>query len=196
MILKDTPWKESYDPSRQHIKKPRHYFVNKVPPSQAMVFPVVMNGCDSWTVKKAENRRTDAFELWCWRRLLRVPWTLCKEMHPVHSKVDQSWVFFGRTDDKAETPILWPPDEELTHLKRPWCWERSSTGGEGDNRGWVAGQHHWLDGSESEWTPGAGDGQWGLVGKVSQVSRGPPSEHFPRNQNLSVSCLLYYTLLT
>ena len=51
MILKDTPWKESYDPSRQHIKKPRHYFVNKVPPSQAMVFPVVMNGCESWTIK-------------------------------------------------------------------------------------------------------------------------------------------------
>ena len=72
------------------------------------VFPVVMYGCKSWTVKKAERRRIDAFEPWCWRRLLRVPWTL-KEIHPVHSKGDQSWVFLGRNDAKAETPVLWPP---------------------------------------------------------------------------------------
>ena len=74
---------------------------------KAMVFPVVMYGCESWTVKKAECRRIDAFELWCWRKLLRVPLD-CKEIQPVHSK-DQSWVFFGRTDAKAETPVLWPP---------------------------------------------------------------------------------------
>ena len=71
---------------------------------KAMVFPVVMYGCESWTVKKAECQRIDAFELWCWRRLLRIPWTA------VHLKGDQSWVFVGRTDGKAETPILWPPD--------------------------------------------------------------------------------------
>ena len=70
-----TPWKESYDQSRQHIKKQRHCFVNKGPSSKAMVFPVVIYGCESWTIKKAECRRIDAFELWCWRRLLRVPWT-------------------------------------------------------------------------------------------------------------------------
>ena len=75
---------------------------------KAIVFPVVMYGCESWTVKKAECRRIDAFELWCWRRLLRVPWTA--EIQPVHS--DQSWVFIGRTDVEAETSILWPPDEE------------------------------------------------------------------------------------
>ena len=75
---------------------------------KAMFFPVVMYGCESWTVKKAERRRIDAFELWCWRKLLRVPWT-GKEIQPVHSKGDQSWVFIGRTDAKAETPILWPP---------------------------------------------------------------------------------------
>ena len=69
-----TPWKESYDQPRQHIKKQRHYFANKGP-VKALVFPVVMYGCESWTVKKAERRRIDAFELWCWRRLLRVPWT-------------------------------------------------------------------------------------------------------------------------
>ena len=75
---------------------------------KAMVFAVVMYGCESWTVKKAEHRRIDAFELWCWRRLLRVPWTA--RIQPFHSKGDQSWVFIGRTDAEAETPTLWPPD--------------------------------------------------------------------------------------
>ena len=65
---------------------------------KAMIFPVVMYGCESWTVKKAEHGRIDAFELWCWRRL--------KEIQPVHSKGDQPWVSFGRTDAKAETPVL------------------------------------------------------------------------------------------
>ena len=73
---------------------------------KVMVFPVVMYGCESWTVKKAEHRRMDAFELWCWRLLSPLD---CKEIQPVHSKGDQSWVFFGRTDAKAESPILWPP---------------------------------------------------------------------------------------
>ena len=84
---------------------------------KAMVFPVVMYGCESWPIKKAESQRIDAFELWCWRRLLRVPWTarrskqsILKEIQPVHPKGDQSWVFIGRTDVEAETPILWPPD--------------------------------------------------------------------------------------
>ena len=75
---------------------------------KAMVFPVVMYGCESWNVKKAERRRIDAFELWCWRRLLRVPWTARRSNQSVHSK-DQSWVFFGRNDAKAETPALWSP---------------------------------------------------------------------------------------
>ena len=74
---------------------------------KAMVFPVVMYGCESWTVKKAENQRIDASELWCWRRLLRVPY--CKEIQPVHSEGDQPWDFFARNDAKAETPVLWPP---------------------------------------------------------------------------------------
>ena len=74
---------------------------------KAMVFPIVMYGCESWTVKKAERRRIDAFELWCWRRL-ESPLD-CKEIQPVHSKGDQSWVFIGRNDAKAETPGLWPP---------------------------------------------------------------------------------------
>ena len=75
---------------------------------KAMVFPVVMYGCESWSIKKAEHR-IDAFELWCWRRLFENPLD-CKEIQPVHPKGDQSWVFIGRTDVEAETPILWPPD--------------------------------------------------------------------------------------
>ena len=72
---------------------------------KAMVFPVVMYGCESWTIKKAEHRRINAFELWCWRRLLRVPLD-CKGIQPVHPKGDQSWVFIGGTDVEAETPIF------------------------------------------------------------------------------------------
>ena len=84
---------------------------------KAMVFPVVMYGCESWTVKKAERWRIDAFELWCWRRLLKVHLD-CKEIQPVHSEGDQPWDFFGRNDAKAEAPVLWPPHAELTHWKR------------------------------------------------------------------------------
>ena len=71
---------------------------------KAMVFPVVMYGCECWTIKRAEHRRIDAFELWCWRRLLSP--LDCKEVKPVHPKGNQSWVFIGRTDVEAETPIL------------------------------------------------------------------------------------------
>ena len=70
------PWKKSYDQHRQHIKKQRHYFPTKVHLVKAMVFPVIMYGCESWAIKKAECQRIDAFELWCWRRLLRVSWTV------------------------------------------------------------------------------------------------------------------------
>ena len=74
---------------------------------KAMVFPVVMYGCESWTVKKAECPRIDSFELWCWRRLLKSLLD-CKEIQPVQSE-DQPWDFFGRNDAKAEAPVLWPP---------------------------------------------------------------------------------------
>ena len=80
---------------------------------KAMVFPVVMYGCESWTVKKAECQGIDAFELWCCKRLLRVPWTTRRSNQSILKMfigTHQSWVFFGRTDAEAETPILWPPD--------------------------------------------------------------------------------------
>ena len=113
---------------------------------KAMVFPVVMYGCESWTIKKVECRRTDAFELWCWRRLLRVPWTvgrsnqsiLRKSVLSVHWK-DWCWSW------NSSTLATWC--EELTHLKRPWCWERLRARGEGDNRGWdgwMASPTHWT----------------------------------------------------
>ena len=75
---------------------------------KAMVFPVVRYGCESWTIKKAEHRRIESFELWCWRRLFKSPLD-CKEIQPVHPKGNHSWIFIGRTDVEAETPILWPP---------------------------------------------------------------------------------------
>ena len=76
---------------------------------KAMVFPVVVYGCESWTIKKADHGGIDASELWCWRRLFESPLD-CKEIKPVHPKGDQSRVFIGRTEVEAETPILWPPD--------------------------------------------------------------------------------------
>ena len=74
-----------------------------------MVFPVVMVGCESWTIKKAEHQRIDAFELWCWRKLLRVPWTARRSNQSILKEVCPEYSF-GRTDAEAETPILWPPD--------------------------------------------------------------------------------------
>ena len=101
----------------------------KVRLDKAMVFPVVMYGCESWTVKKAEHQRIDAFELWCWRRLLRVPWTA----RTVHPKGDQSWVFIGRTDAEAETPLLWPCHAKSRLIgkdpdaRRDWGQEKKGT---------------------------------------------------------------------
>ena len=138
---------------------------------KAMVFPVVMYGCEGWTVKKAERRRIDAFELWCWRRLLRVPWTarrskqsILKEIQPVGCEGHQPWDFFGRNDAKAETPVLWPPYVKSwligkdSDAGRDWGQEEKGTTEEE-----MAGWHHWLDGRESEWTLGVSDGQGGLA---------------------------------
>ena len=87
-----SPWKQSYDQPRQHITKQRHYFDEKVHLVKVMIFPIVMYGCESWTIKKAEHQRIDAFELWSWRRLLRIPWTarrsnqsILKEISPEYS---------------------------------------------------------------------------------------------------------------
>ena len=114
---------------------------------KAMVFPVVMCGCESWTIKRAERWRIDAFELWCWRRT-ESPLD-CKEIQLVHPKGNQSWVFIGRTDVEAETLVLWPPDVKSWLIgKDPdagkdWRWEEKGTT-EDEMVGW----HHWLNGHE------------------------------------------------
>ena len=142
-----------------------------------------MYGCERWTIKKAEHRRIDAFEVWCWRRLLRESPLDCEEIQPVHSEGDQPWVFFGRNDAEAETLVLWPP-----HAKS-WLVGKDSDAGrdwgqeeKGTTEDEMAGWHHCLDGCESEWTPGDGDGQGGLVCCNSQG----------RKQNLVISYLSLY----
>ena len=98
------------------------------------VFPVVMYRCESWSIKKAECRRIDAFELWCWKRLLRVPWTARRSNQPI-LKISPVCSLEGlMLKLKLQYFAAW--GKELTHLKRPWCWERLRAGGEGDDRGW------------------------------------------------------------
>ena len=122
-----------------------------------------MYECESRTVKKAEHRRIDGFELWCWKRLLRVPWT-ARRSNQVHPKGDQSWVFIGRTSCEAESLILWPPRPKSwligkdSESGRDWGQEEKET-----TEDEMAGWHHRLDGHKFEWTPGVGDGQGGLV---------------------------------
>ena len=129
-----------------------------------MVFPVVIYGCESQTVKKAERRRIDAFELWCWRRLLRLPWTARRSNQSILKEIDQPWDFFGRNDAKAATPALWPPHAKSWLIGknfdagRDWGQEEKRT-----TEDEMAGWHHELHGHESEWTLGDGDGQGGLA---------------------------------
>ena len=104
-----THWKENYDHLDSILKSRGITSSTKLHLVKAMVFPVVMCGCESWTVKKAERQRIDAFELWCWRRLLSP--LDGKEIQSVHPKGNQSWVIIGRTDVEAETSVLWPPHE-------------------------------------------------------------------------------------
>ena len=135
---------------------------SKVHLVKAMVFPIVNNEGESWTIKKAECGRIDVFELWCWGRL-ESPLN-CKEIQPVHPKGNQSWIFIGRTDAEAETPILWPPDAQSWLIwkdpdaRKDWGQEEKGTI-EDEMAGW----HHRLNGHEFEWTPGVGDGQGSLV---------------------------------
>ena len=129
---------------------------------KAMVFPVVMYGCESWTVKKAEHQRIEAFELWCWRRLLRVPWTarrsnqsILKEISPGYSleglMLNQSIQYFGH--------LMWRVDTLEKTLTLGGIGGRRRRGSQDETAGW----HHWLDGHESEWTLGVVDGQGGLA---------------------------------
>ena len=131
---------------------------------KAMVFPVVMYGCESWTIKKAEHRRIDAFELWCWRRLLRVPWTarrsnqsILMEISPGCYWTDWCWSWSSNT--------LATSCEELTHWKRLWCWEGLGTGVEGDDRGWDG----WMA-SPTQWAwVWLNSGSWWWTGRPGML---------------------------
>ena len=155
------PWKKSYDQPRQHIKKQRHYFANKGPSSQSCGF-----SCSHVWMWELDYKESWTLKNWCFwtvvlEKTLESPFD-SKEIQPVHPKGNQSWIFIARTDAEAETPILWPP-EELTHLKRPWCWETLQAEGEGDDREWDG----WMA-SLTQWTwvwvnTRVGDGQGGLA---------------------------------
>ena len=127
-----------------------------------MVFPVVMYEHESWIIKKAEHGRIDAFELWCWRRLLRVPWTARRSNQSILKEIilnihwkDWSW--------NSNTLAIWC--KELTHWKRPWCWEKLKAGGDGDDRGWDG----WMA-SLTWWTwVWASSGSWWWTGKPGML---------------------------
>ena len=129
------------------IFKSRHItLLTNVRLVKAMVFPVVMYGCESWTVKKAEHRRIDAFEPWCWRRLLRVPWTARRSNQSILKEISPGISLEGMML-KLNSSTLATSCEELTHWKRLWCWERLGAGGEGDDRGrdgWMASLTRWT----------------------------------------------------
>ena len=158
-----TPWKESYDQLRQHIKKQRHYFVNIGPSSQGYGF----SSSHVW-MWELDCEESWAPKNWCFwtvvlEKTLASPLD-CTEIQPVHPKGDQSWVFIGRTDVKAETPVLWPPD-----VKSWLIWKDPDAGKDwgqkekGMTEDEMAGWHHQLDGHGFGWILGVGDGQGGLA---------------------------------
>ena len=127
-----TPWKKSYDQPRQHFKKQRNYFATKVRLVKAMVFPY---GCESWTVKKAEHRSIDAFELWCWRRFLRVPWTARRSNQSILEEISPRCSLEGLML-KLKLQYFGHLMQRADSLEKPWGWEGLGAGGEGDHRGW------------------------------------------------------------
>jgi len=129
--------------------------LTKVHLVKAMVFPVVMCGCESWTRKKAEHWRIDAFELWCWRRFLRVPWTTRRSNQSILKEISPEYSLEGLML-KLKLHYFGHQSEELIHWKRPWCLERLKAGGEGDDRGWDG----WMI-SPAQWTwVWASSGSW------------------------------------
>ena len=131
---------------------------------KAMVFPVVMHGCESWTIKKAECRRIDAFELWCWRRPLRVPWTVRKSNQSILNEISPGYSLEGLMP-KLKLHYFGHLMQALTHLKRPWCWERLKAGREGDDRGW----DDWMA-SPTQWTwVWVNSGSWWWTGRPGRL---------------------------
>ena len=157
------PWKKSYDQPRQHIRKQRHYFADKVPTSPRYGF----SSSHVWMCE-LDYKESWAQKNWCFRtvvleKTLESPLD-CKEIQPVHPKGDQSWVFIGRTDTKAEAPILWPPDVKSWLIRKDpdagKDWRQEEKGTTEDE---MVGWYHRLNGHEFEKSLGVGDGQGGLV---------------------------------
>ena len=153
-----SPWKESYDQPRWHIQKQRHYLTNKGPSSQGYGFS--SSHVWMWKLDCEEGWVPKNWSFWTvlLEKTLENPLD-CKEIQPVHSKGDQSWVFFGRNDAKAEIPVLWPP-----HAKS-WLIGKDSDAGRdwGPEEDEMVGRYHRLDAHEFGWTLGVGDGQGGLA---------------------------------
>ena len=129
------PWKKRYDQPRQHIKKQRHYFSNKGLSSQSYHFSRSHVWMWELDYKKAEHRRIDAFELWCWRRLLRVPWTARRSNQSILKEISPEYLLEGlmlTLKLQYFALLMWRTDS----WKRPWCWERLKVGGERNDRGW------------------------------------------------------------
>ena len=153
------PWKKSYDQIDSILKSRDIALPKKVHLIKAMVFPVVMYGCESWTIKKAECQRTDTFQLWCWRRLLRVPRTARRSNQSILKEISPEYSLEGlmlKLKLQSFSHLMWRADS----LEKTLCWERLKVGGEGDDRGWdgwMASPTQWLwvwAGSRSWWWTG------------------------------------------
>ena len=143
-----TPWKEVMTHLDSIFKSRDITSPTNVSLVKAMIFPVIIYRCQSWTIKKAEHQRMDTFELWCWRILLS-PLDR-KEIQPVSPKGNQLWIFTGRSDAEAEAPIFWSPEARsrpsFLNWKRLWYWERLRAEEEDDRRwdGWMASPTQWI----------------------------------------------------
>ena len=149
-----------------------------------------MYGCEIWAIKIVEHQRTDAFELWCWRRLLRFPWTawrsnqsILEEISPEYSFIVRTWCWSWSSNPLA----TWC--EELIHWKRPWCWERMKAGGEGDNRGW----DYWMASPTQCTQVWVNSGNWWSTGRPG-VLQSKGSQRVRQNWVTELNCLLLWLI--
>ena len=160
VIVFPAPWKKSYDRPRQHIKKQRHHFTTKVHKVKAMVFPVVMYGCESWTIKKAEHWWIDVFELWCRRRLLRVPWTIGRSSPSILKEISPEYSLEGlmlKLKLQCFSHLMQRTDSfEKTLMLGNWMQKKKGKT-EDEMVGWL----HQLDRHEFEQALGVSDSPWG-----------------------------------
>ena len=151
------PWKTNLDSmlKSRDITLPANVCIVK-----AMVFPVIMYGCESWSIKKADFPKIDAFQLWCWRRLLRVPWTARRSIQSILKEISPEYSLEGLMLKLQYFGYLM---RRTDWFERPWCWEDWRREEKGTTEDEMVGWHYWLSGHEFEWTPGVGDGQGGLA---------------------------------